>query len=193
MKPKVETKKAETSEKPAEKKVETAKAETAKTPDRKKDQKKKQEKATSLNDSDFNADEISALLNKEKADSSGAKSSQDEAALGGKKTTGGTKLSMSEEGALRGLIEQNWLVTPGLADAADVVVKVTFQLDQSGNIIGEPEVVATGGSESARRALAGSARRAVMKSRPQFLSVLPADKYDAWREVILNFNASEMM
>lgn len=191
MKPKVETAKAEPEKKPEEKKTETAKAQTAKTPDRKKDEKKKQEKASSLNDSDFNADEIAALLDKEKAAGGGAKRSQEQAALGGKKTTTGTKLSMSEMDALRGQIQNNWSIIPGLSDAADVRIKVTMQLDQNGDIIGEPEVVATGGSEAARRALAGGARRAIMKSRP--FKGLPPEKYDAWSEVVVNFDPSEMM
>ena len=191
MKPKFETKKTETAEKPAEKKVETAKAETAKTPDRKKDQKKKQEKASSLNDSDFNSDEIAALLNKEKTAGGGAKRSQEQAALGGKKTTSGTKLSLSEMDALRGQIQNNWSIIPGLADSADVRIQVKMQLDQNGDIIGEPEVVATGGSDSARRALAGGARRAIMKSRP--FKGLPPEKYDAWSEVVVNFDPSQMM
>lgn len=191
MKPKLETKKTETAEKPAEKKVETAKAETAKTPDRKKDEKKKQEKATSTNETEFNSDEISALLNKEKAAGGGAKRSKEEAALGGKKTTSGTKLSMSEMDALRGQIQNNWSIIPGMADASDVRIKVTMQLDQNGDIIGEPEVTATGGSESARRALAGGARRAIMKSRP--FKGLPPEKYDAWSEVVVNFDPSQMM
>lgn len=190
MKPKQEIAKKEPAEKPDAKKVETAKAETAKTPDRKKDEKKKQEKASSQNDSDFNSDEIAALLNKEKAAGGGAKRSQEQAALGGKKTTSGTKLTMSEMDALRGQIQNNWSITPGMSDAADVRIRVTMQLDQNGDIIGEPEVVATGGSASARTALAGGARRAIMRSRP---FKLPPEKYDAWSEVVVNFDPSEMM
>ena len=172
-------------------KVEQAQAQTAKTPERKKEEKKKQEKASSVNESDFNSDEIAALLNKEKAAGGGAKRSQEQAALGGKKTTSGTKLTMSEMDALRGQIQNNWSIIPGLAEAQDVRVKVTMQLDQNGDIIGEPEVTATGGSESARRALAGGARRAIMKSRP--FKGLPPEKYDAWSEVVVNFDPSEMM
>jgi len=172
-------------------KIEQAQAQTAKTPERKKEEKKKQEKASSVNDSDFNADEIAALLNKEKAAGGGAKRSQEQAALGGKKTTSGTKLTLSEMDALRGQIQNNWSIIPGLADAADVRIKVTMQLDQNGDIIGEPQVVATGGSESARRALAGGAKRAIMKSRP--FKGLPPEKYDAWSEVVVNFDPSEMM
>ena len=172
-------------------KVEQAQAQTAKTPERKKEEKKKQEKASSANDSDFNADEISVFLNKEKAAGGGAKRSKEQAALGGKKTTSGTKLTMSEMDALRGQIQNNWSIIPGLADAADVRIKVTMQLDQNGDIVGEPQVVATGGSESARRALAGGARRAIMKSRP--FKGLPPEKYDAWSEVVVNFDPSDMM
>lgn len=191
MKPKLETKKTETAEKPAEKKVETAKAETAKTPDRKKDEKKKQEKAASLNETEFNSDEISALLNKEKSAGGGAKRSKDVAALGGKKTTVGSTLSLSEMDALRGQIQKNWSILPGTVDGADVRVKVTIRLDQQGNIVGEPEVEATGGSENSRRTLSGGARRAVMKSQP--FKGLPPEKYDAWSEVVVNFDPSQMM
>jgi hypothetical protein len=51
--------------------------------------------------------------------------------------------------------------------------------------------VATGGSDSARRALAGGVRRAIMKSRP--FKGLPPEKYDAWSEVVVNFDPSAMM
>src|SRR5690606_15705336 len=178
--------------KPAEKKkTETAKAQTAKTPERKKDEKRKQEKASSLNDSDFNADEIAALLNKEKAAGGGAKRSQEQAALGARKTTTGSQPAMSEVAAPRGQIQHHWSIIPGLSDAADVRIQVKMRLDQNGDIIGEPEVTATGGSESARRALAGGARRAIMKSR--LFKGLPPEKYDAWSEVVVNFDPSQMM
>ena len=52
-------------------------------------------------------------------------------------------------------------------------------------------MTATGGSESARRILAGGARRAVLKSSP-FVQ-LPPEKYDAWSEVIVNFDPSQML
>lgn len=169
-----------------------AQAQTAKTEDRKNEEKKKeQKKSASAKESDFNADEIAAKLNKIESKGGGAKRSTETAALGGKKTTGGSKLSMSEMDALRGLIQNNWSIIPGMADATEVRIKVTMQLDQDGNIIGEPDVVATGGSEPARRALAGGARRAILKSAP--FDKLPKDKYDAWSEVVVNFDPSEMM
>lgn len=184
----VEAKKTE--EKKDEKK--TAEASTAKTQERKKDQKKKETaKSTSNKESDFNADEIAALLNKQDDSSDGAKRSQKDASLGGKKTTGGQKLSQSEMDALRGQIEKNWSIIPGLAGADGVRVQVKMKLDQNGEIIGDIEVSSTGGEPSARTVLEGGARRAVLKSAP--FTGLPPDKYDAWSEVIVNFDPSELM
>ena len=188
-KPKPEQKKAEEA-KPVE--TATAESQTAKTPDRKKDEKKKETaKSTSSKESDFNADDIAAELNKQDAKGGGAKRSTEMAALGGKKNTGGDTLSQSEMDALRGQIQNNWSVIPGMADATDVRIQVKFQLDESGAIIGDPEVTATGGTESTRNALAGGAYRAVRKSAP--FKNLPRDKYDAWSEVIVNFDPSELL
>lgn len=167
-------------------------AQTAKTPERKKEEaKKEQKKASSQKESDFNADEIAALLNKQESSGGGAKRSTEEAALGGKKTTSGEKLSQSEIDALRGQIQNNWSIIPGMADATDVRITVRMKLDPNGELIGEPEVEATGGSDAARRALMGGARRAILKSAP--FQGLPADKYDTWSEVVVNFDPSSML
>ncbi len=73
-------------------------AETAKAPDRKETEKPQEKQANKpkSDEKEFNADEVAALLNKEKASGGGAKRSTEEAALGGEKTTNGTKLSQSE-------------------------------------------------------------------------------------------------
>lgn len=176
--------------KPAETKP--AQAQTAKTPDRKPDVKAQETaKSKSSKESDFNADEVAALLNKQDSSGGGAKRATDEAALGGKKTTSGEKLSQSEMDALRGQIQNNWSIIPGMADASDVRIRASFRLDESGQIIGEPEITATGGSASAQQVLVGGARRAIMKSAP--FKNLPRDKYDAWAEVIVNFDPSELL
>ena len=134
---------------------------------------------------------MAALLNKTDAAGGGAKRSTDQEALGGKTDTGGSKLSQSELDALRGVIQENWLITPGMADAADVRIRVTFRLDQNGALIGEPEATATGGSPQAQQVLMSGAVRAVRKSAP--FTNLPPDKYDAWSEVVVNFDPSELM
>ncbi|MBY5721153.1 hypothetical protein HFO33_32120 [Rhizobium leguminosarum] len=179
-------------EKPPEKTPDQPK--TADVPTNKKKADKKQETAKSASSmkSDFNADEISILLNKTDPSAGGAKRSTQEASLGAKKSNGGSKLSQSEEDAVRGLIEGNWLVTPGMEGLSGMVIKVHMKLDKDGNIIGQPEVESSGGSSSdaTRRALEGGAYRAVMKSAP--FSMLPKDKYEAWNEFDLNFDPSSM-
>jgi hypothetical protein len=58
------------------------------------------------------ADEVAALLNKEKASGGGAKRSTQQAALGGKRPPA-AKLSQSEMDALRGQIQRCWQVPAG--------------------------------------------------------------------------------
>ncbi|WP_159950854.1 hypothetical protein [Rhizobium sp. 18065] len=180
---------------PSRPKVETAKPVEKKPPPKteaKKDTKAQETaKSKPQMESDFNADEVAALLNKTDAAGGGAKRSTEKAALGGKTNTGGSKLSQSEMDALRGAIQNNWLITPGMADAQDVRIQVRFELDQDGNLVGNPEATATGGSETAQRVLMSGAVRAVRKSAP--FTNLPRDKFDAWSEVIVNFDPSELM
>jgi hypothetical protein len=64
-----------------------------------------------------------------------------------------TRLSQSEMDALRGQIQRYWNIIPGMADGGDVRVTVRMRLDVAGNIIGEPDVSATGGSAGTRGTL----------------------------------------
>lgn len=164
-------------------------AQTAKTPERKNETPQQKTETASTKQSDFNADEIAALLNKQDAAGGGAQRSQEVASLGGQQTTSGSKLSQSEMDALRGQIQKCWNIIPGMADGGDVRVRVTMRLDKSGAIEGRPQVSATGGSDSSRQVLSGSARRAVLRCSPYNL---PAEKYDAWADVIINFDPSQM-
>lgn len=166
-------------------------AETAKAPDRKDTEKPvtKQASKPKSDEKEFNEDEVAALLSKEKASGGGAKRSTDEASLGGDKTTGGSKLSQSEMDALRGQIQRCWNVPAGAADAQNLKVSIQFKLDKAGELDGAPEIIEGGGSDGIERAAAESARRAVMQCAPYNL---PVEKYDAWAEVIVHFDPSEM-
>ncbi len=175
----------------AEEKPETPKPAQSSTDKKIADKKQETAKSTSSKDSDFNADEIAALLNKQETTGGGAKRSTETASLGGKKTTSGSKLSQSELDALRGQIQNNWSIIAGIEGADGVIITVTMQLDQSGAIVGRPAVSASGGSAAARRTLEGSALRAVMRSAP--FKNLPVEKYDAWSKVVVNFDPSEML
>ena len=132
---------------------------------------------------------MAALLNKEKASGGGAKRSTEQAALGGNKTNNGSKLSQSEMDALRGQVQSCWNIPAGAVDAENLRVSVQFKLDPSGALEGSPEIISGGGSSGVERAAAEAARRAVSRCAPYNL---PADKYEAWADVIVNFDPSEM-
>ena len=166
-------------------------AQTAKAPERKVEEKpvREQRQAAKSQDEKFNADEIAALLDRRQPAGGGAQRSTEQAALGGRRTTGGATLTQSEMDALRGQIQRCWNIPAGAADAQNLKVSVKFQLDQSGAIQGRPEIVSGGGSGGVERAAAESARRAILQCAPYNL---PADKYEAWSDVIVNFDPSDM-
>ncbi len=200
--PKEEAKPVEKpAEKPPEKKpdtpkpTETAKAdakatESAKPTDKKDSKKQETAKSSSSQKSEFNADQVAALLNKQEASGGGAKRSTSPASTGSTKPSSASKLSLSEMDALRGQIQNNWSTIAGIEGLQGMVIRVKIKLDQSGAIVGEPEVTSTGGSDTARRTMEASARRAVLRSSP--FKNLPADKYDAWSDVVVNFDPSEL-
>jgi hypothetical protein len=190
---KVEEKKVEEPKKVEEKQVDKKEtkvtdAKTDKDKKAKKDKEnKKAKKSTTSKDSDFNSNEIAELLSKVDNNSGGAKRSKRDKAAGAE-TTNSTaqKLSQSEMDALRGMVEQNWTIMPGQVTASDIAITVHFELDEGGNLVGQPEVVKTaGGDGSSLQALAGGAVRAVMKSAP--FDKLPKDKYDTWKTVTVTF------
>ena len=90
---------------------------------------------------------------------------------------------------LRVQIQRGWNVPSGALDAEGLKVSVQFKLDPSGAIEGSPDIISGGGSAGVERAAAESARRAVLQCAPYNL---PADKYDAWADVIVHFDPSEM-
>lgn len=172
------------------KRPEPPKPKTAETTQRKKPDKPASTRSASSDKKEESVtDEIASLLNKQEPASSGAKTSDQQASLGTSKPSKSGKLSASELDALRAAIEQCWSVPAGLADAEDMRVTVTIRLTPDGNIEGRPDVQASGGESGARRAFAGSARRAVQKCAPYSL---PTEKYDTWAEVVVNFSAAEM-
>ena len=91
--------------------------------------------------------------------------------------------------ALRGQIQRCWNIPAGAMDAENLKVSVKFRLDRSGALEGSPEIIEGGASSGVQRAAAESARRAVARCSPY---TLPADKYEAWADVIVHFDPSEM-
>jgi outer membrane biosynthesis protein TonB len=97
-------------------------------------------------------------------------------------------MSVNEIDALRARIAQCWNPPPGGLGADQIVVKLRLQLNQDGTLVGYP-TVANSGSSPFFQPAAESAVRAVFQCQPY---ALPSDKYELWRDMILNFDPSEM-
>ena len=135
-------------------------------------------------------DRIKALLDKSKP-SGGARRSTETASLGTRRGEG-LMMSASELDALRGQIRRCWAVQGGGGAGAETLkAKIEFRLDRSGALISDPVAAASGGDNaSARRAFARSALRAVKRCAPYNL---PADKYETWADVTVNFSLADML
>jgi outer membrane biosynthesis protein TonB len=142
---------------------------------------------------DFNTDRIAALLNKipDATDEPAPVLPSDEPApnkVRGQSNGTETTMSVNEIDALRARIAQCWSPPPGGLGAEQIVVKLRMKLNEDGTLVGYP-TVANRGSSPFFQAAADSAVRAVYQCQPY---PLPSDKYALWRDMILNFDPSEM-
>ena len=93
-------------------------------------------------------------------------------------------LSATAIDALRSRIQQCWSVPPG-AREANITIKVRFQLNTDGTVIGEPQVM-NGSAEPLFGTTARSTVAAILGC--QSYDFLPQEQYDLWKDLILNFN-----
>jgi hypothetical protein len=94
-------------------------------------------------------------------------------------------LSQSEMLSLHTQLMACWTPPVGVAEAKDLVVIIRFALNRDGTISGEPLVV-NRGNTSLFQLAAEAAKRAVRRCQP---FRLPDSKYEAWRELEVNFDA----
>jgi len=142
---------------------------------------------------DFNPDKIAALLNKIPDAADDPKPVMPDDGTPPKKVKGqtnGTEITMSvnEIDALRARIADCWTPPPGGLGADQIVVKLRLKLNEDGTLVGYP-TVANSGSSPFFQAAADSAVRAVYQCQPY---ELPKAKYALWRDMILNFDPSDM-
>ncbi len=98
-------------------------------------------------------------------------------------------LSQNELDALRARLRQCWNVPVGVAEARDLIVTVRIQFNQDGSLQSDPRLMNSGG-HPAFQVAAESALRAVRSCAP--FSFLPAAKYEAWKDVIVDFDPRDM-
>jgi outer membrane biosynthesis protein TonB len=173
-----------TPEKPAEKKAEAPpKPKTKpKPPEKKKEQK-------------LDVDEVAALLNKVDEEQA-APAEQTEvtgtprrAAFNSQGTDQAQAATMLE--ALRARISQCWSVPAGVRDGDQLLIRLQIQFNPDGSLSSEPALLNTSG-HPAFGAAVRSATSAIVGCAP-YGDILPADKYDQWRSIIVNFDPSQML
>jgi len=147
-----------------------------------------QDQAKGEADGGKNAQSNSALIDRTRTSGGGAKRSQGEEAFGASKNIGdNAALQQTLNNVIGGCVQRNWNI--GIvqgSNAYDLQVKVHFKLDKNGNIIGTPDFTPSGGEEKDRQVIASQAQTALGLCAP---FKLPPDKYDQWKEVIINMRA----
>ena len=165
-------------------------AQTAKAPERRDTEKPAERESASApaEERSFDADQIAILLNEEKPRGGGGLRTTEQAALGGERTTTGETLTQSEMDALRGQIQRCASINLAPPDKDALKASLKFKLDRSGALEIRPEVIRSDAS-AAGAAFASAMARAVERCAPYDL---PAEKYEAWADVVVNFDLSEM-
>ncbi|TAU90527.1 cell envelope integrity protein TolA [Rhizobium leguminosarum] len=108
----------------------------------------------------------------------------------GSSSKNATAISAAESNAVRDAIANHFNVDTTQKDNGSVYMTIHMKLSRDGQIVGVPGVEVRGGSERARKSIAAAGLRAIRRSAP--FTMLPKDKYDAWKEVILNFDTSAL-
>jgi outer membrane biosynthesis protein TonB len=104
----------------------------------------------------------------------------------------GSRLSASEIDMVREQISRCWNVPAGARDARDLIVEIRVVVNPDGNVQ-QATIVdqARDASDPFFRAAAESARRAFFNPECRPLR-LPADKYDIWRDMVVDFSPKDL-
>ncbi|WP_434711356.1 hypothetical protein NMA58_16735 [Rhizobium sp. YTUHZ045] len=99
-------------------------------------------------------------------------------------------LSQAEITAVVHSIERQLSIHGRPKDIGNARLMIHIKLTRGGQIVGNPDVQVTGGSERAQKSLADDGLRAVRRAAP--FTMLPKDKYDVWKEIVFNFDTSAL-
>ena len=138
----------------------------------------------------FDADQIAALLDKRQPRRMAAAGTMvnPEPTLGAARGSA-PQLSQNEIDALRARIQQCWNPPAGQADAKDLTVLVRIQFNQDGSLATEPRLMGRV-NPGYQQVAAESALRAIRRCAPY--SFMPAAKYDAWKDIEVNFDPRDL-
>ena len=138
-------------------------------------------------------DNIAKLIDKAKEDSAEEVKKNDDITQDQERNIENTRLTLSEEDALKAQIFGCWSIPLGLPYNEDLLVRIKLMLEPDGSII-KTEILdharMNKPGQGFYKVLAESALRAVKLCQP--LRV-PATGYERWKELQLNFDAREML
>ncbi|MDB0053810.1 cell envelope biogenesis protein TolA [Candidatus Pelagibacter sp.] len=138
-------------------------------------------------------DNIAKLIDKAKEDSAEVVKKNDNITQDQKRNIENTRLTLSEEDALKAQIFGCWSIPLGLPYNEDLLVRIKLMLEPDGSVA-KTEILdharMNKPGQGFYKVLAESALRAVKLCQP--LRV-PATGYERWKELQLNFDAREML
>ena len=141
----------------------------------------------------FDPNNIAALIDKSKIESSETKNITDKVTQDQDKSIDFSGLSLSEEDALKAQIFGCWSIPLGLPYNENLLVRIKLQLKPDGSII-RSEILdharMNKPGQGFYKVLAESALRAIKLCQP--LRV-PSAGYERWKDLQLNFDAREML
>jgi colicin import membrane protein len=141
-------------------------------------------------DATSDIDQITALLDKRKLEQMAAAEPEVAKPTVGSATGAASvsKMTANELDLLRARLAQCWSPPLGWTDPAEVRVVLMLELNEDGSVAGTPQVLEAPPGSYATTA-PESALRAVRRCAPYNL---PAEKYDAWKQVKVTFDPRDM-
>ena len=100
------------------------------------------------------------------------------------------RISANELDWLRQRIGRCWNVPAGARNAQNLVVRIRIQMDPLGNVTGRPRII-NNSNHPVFNAAARSALAAIIGCQPY--DKLPPEKYNSWKDMIINFDPSLML
>ena len=141
----------------------------------------------------FDPNNIAALIDKSKEDTAEVIKKNNDITQDQERNIENTKLTLSEEDALKAQIFGCWSIPLGLPYNEDLLVRIKLMLEPDGSVI-KTEILdharMNKPGQGFYKVLAESALRAVKLCQP--LRV-PTTGYERWKELQLNFDAREML
>lgn len=133
------------------------------------------------------ADRIEDIINNEQSRGGTTGQGGDQAL--GRPTGQAARLTQSEQDALASAMRRCWNPPIAAMSAEGLTVRLMVSLNPNGSVAGQPQILSAI-TDDLVRSTALAAQRAVQQCGPY--TMLPADKYDEWRQVDVTFDPRDL-